>query len=409
MATLTLDAVSKVYPNGFQAAEAVTFEVPSGCMCVLLGPSGCGKSTTLRMVAGLESASSGAIRIDGVEVNNVHPKDRDIAMVFQSYALYSHLTVWDNIAFPLVMRGTAKAEIRKRVADVVAMLELGELTQRRPAQLSGGQRQRVALARAIVRQPKVFLFDEPLSNLDARMRHHTRSELRALHARLKVTSLYVTHDQEEAMSLADQVVVMAGGRVRQIDAPMNVFEAPADRFVAGFIGSPPMNFVEASLDEIRPGVFVPRAGPSGEPDSLLSANALCTKATSPDIRAKARVTAGFRPTSLELIDPAAARGPRASALAGDVEIVELLGEWMDVTIRTALGKFVARVPARRGLTPGSPVAVRVRPEAVHLFAPGADGRRLGMLTSLNESPFISASDCSIDAPVPASAEGVRHV
>ncbi|MDX2131835.1 MAG: ATP-binding cassette domain-containing protein [Planctomycetota bacterium] len=391
MATLTLERVSKVYANGFRGVDEVSFEVASGGFCVLLGPSGCGKSSTLRMVAGLESVSAGVIRIDGSPVNAVAPKDRDIAMVFQSYALYPHLSVAENIAFPLRMRGVGKHDIRARVADVASMLELTEILSRRPAQLSGGQRQRVALARAIVRRPKVFLFDEPLSNLDARMRHHTRSELKALHARLRVTSLYVTHDQEEAMCLADTVVVMAGGRVRQVAPPMQVFEAPADRFVAGFVGSPAMNFMDATLEERGAGRFAVRLGGVGGAGHVLGGY-LRAEGASPDVRAGARVVVGVRPSS---VCPVA---DGARGVPGEVEMVELLGETMDVTVRTPVGRLVARIPARRGIEAGTRLAWRADPGAVHVFEPGADGRRIGGMAE-----DARADDAGAERPIGAPA------
>ncbi|MFA6045718.1 MAG: sn-glycerol-3-phosphate ABC transporter ATP-binding protein UgpC [Phycisphaerales bacterium] len=366
MSTLTLENVSKVYPNGVAAVEGVSFDVSSGGFCVLLGPSGCGKSTTLRMVAGLESISGGTIRIDGKVVNNVHPKDRDIAMVFQNYALYPHLTVAANIAFPLAMRGVPKRDIEPRVAQAAAMLELSELLHRRPAQLSGGQRQRVALARAIVREPKVFLFDEPLSNLDARMRHHTRAELKTLHSRLKVTSLYVTHDQEEAMSLADVLVVMAGGRVRQVGSPMDVFEAPADRFVASFIGSPPMNFLDGVVSPGPRGNMVVRLVVAGVAGPVVAA--LAADATP---RAGANVVVGVRPSACRLADDG-----EAAALRGAVTSIELLGEVMDVTIDCGGKAVVARVASQRGMQVGEVVNVGFDLAKVHVFEPGASGRRL---------------------------------
>jgi ABC-type sugar transport system ATPase subunit len=364
MATLSLDHVSKVFPNGHAAATDVSFDVPSGGFCVLLGPSGCGKSTTLRMVAGLESVSRGSIRIDGSVVNDVHPKDRDIAMVFQSYALYPHLTVAQNIAFPLSMRGVPRRDIEPKVRSAADMLELGDLLHRRPAQLSGGQRQRVALARAIVRQPKVFLFDEPLSNLDARLRHHTRTELKSLHHRLRITSLYVTHDQEEAMCLADTLVVMSQGRVRQIGSPMDVFDAPADRFVAAFVGSPPMNFIDADVV----------AGPAGRPalrlpgsTALLPLSPIASSSLPP----LTRVTLGIRPGSCRLVDPA-----DPHHLRGSIAAVELLGEVMDATVRVESGLVVARVPAQRSIRHADPVALNLDLSKAHLFAPGPDGERL---------------------------------
>src|ERR1700740_247408 len=249
MANVALRNVKKAYPNGFEAIKGVDFEVGDGQFCVLVGPSGCGKSTLLRMVAGLETVSSGEIDIGGRVVNQVEPADRDIAMVFQNYALYPHMSVYNNMAYGLRNRGMAKDEIDKRVQEAARGLELAApprraaRRERKPRQLSGGQRQRVAMGRAIVRQPKVFLFDEPLSNLDAKLRIAMRVESRKLQRRLKTTSVYVTHDQLEAMTLADILVVMNGGQVEQIGNPLDIYQKPATTFVASFIGRPPMNLI----------------------------------------------------------------------------------------------------------------------------------------------------------------------
>src|SRR5246127_3341775 len=251
MANVALRNVKKAYPNGVQAIKGVDFEVGDGQFCVLVGPSGCGKSTLLRMVAGLESVSSGEIHIGGRVVNQVEPADRDIAMVFQNYALYPHMSVYNNMAYGLRNRGMPKGEIDTRVQEAARILELASLLDRKPGQLSGGRRQRVAMGRAIVRQPKVFLFDEPLSNLDAKLRIAMRVEIRKLQRRLNTTSIYVTHDQLEAMTLADILVVMNGGQVEQIGNPLEVYQRPATTFVASFIGAPPMNLLPLRSDEIK--------------------------------------------------------------------------------------------------------------------------------------------------------------
>src|ERR1700753_1017622 len=251
MANVALRHVTKAYPNGFQAIKGIDFEVGDGQFCVLVGPSGCGKSTLLRMVAGLETITGGEIDIGGKVVNQVEPADRDIAMVFQNYALYPHMTVYNNMAYGLRNRGMGEAEIKTRVNEAARILELGTMIERKPGQLSGGQRQRVAMGRAIVRQPKVFLFDEPLSNLDAKLRIAMRVEIRRLQRRLNTTSIYVTHDQLEAMTLADVVVVMNCGRGEQIGNPLQIYEKPATAFVASFIGAPPMNLLTMQPDELR--------------------------------------------------------------------------------------------------------------------------------------------------------------
>ncbi len=247
MANLSLHSLTKTYPGGVTAAEDVSFDIADGEFIVLVGPSGCGKSTILRMIAGLERISAGRLQIGGRDMNEVEPGERDIAMVFQNYALYPHMTVRRNMSYGLRNEGLPKPEIEARIAEAAQMLQLGPYLDRKPRQLSGGQRQRVAMGRAIVRQPSVFLFDEPLSNLDAKLRTQLRSELKALHHRLNGTFVYVTHDQVEAMSLADRIVVMNAGRVEQIGTPMELYAAPATRFVAEFIGNPAMNFIEGTV------------------------------------------------------------------------------------------------------------------------------------------------------------------
>jgi sn-glycerol 3-phosphate transport system ATP-binding protein len=251
MANVTLRNVRKTYPGGFEAIKGIDFDVGDGQFCVLVGPSGCGKSTLLRMVAGLETITGGEIDIGGRVVNQIEPADRDIAMVFQNYALYPHMSVYNNMAYGLRNRGMKEPEIDSRVKEAARILELGAMLDRKPRQLSGGQRQRVAMGRAIVRQPKVFLFDEPLSNLDAKLRIAMRVEIRKLQRRLSTTSIYVTHDQLEAMTLADILVVMNGGQVEQIGNPLEIYQKPATTFVASFIGAPPMNLMPLRSDGIK--------------------------------------------------------------------------------------------------------------------------------------------------------------
>ena len=251
MATLSFKEVKKTYPGDVAVIHGLDMEVGDGEFIVIVGPSGCGKSTLMRMVAGLESVTEGEILIDGKVVNQLEPAERDIAMVFQNYALYPHMSVFENMAYGLKIRGLSKSEIRERVEAAADILELGQLLERRPRQLSGGQRQRVAMGRAIVREPKVFLFDEPLSNLDAKLRVQMRLEIQKLHRRLQTTSLYVTHDQVEAMTLAGRMIVMNRGRAEQIGTPAEVFEKPASTFVAAFIGSPPMNLIPVRIDTLR--------------------------------------------------------------------------------------------------------------------------------------------------------------
>jgi sn-glycerol 3-phosphate transport system ATP-binding protein len=266
MASVTLENVRKVYAGGVEAVKGVSLVMPDGSFTVLLGPSGCGKSTLLRMIAGLETVTEGKVSIGGKIVNEVEPAERDIAMVFQNYALYPHMSVYDNMAYGLRNRRVPKAQIEQRVAEAAKLLAIGDFLKRKPRALSGGQRQRVAMGRAIVREPQAFLFDEPLSNLDAKLRVQMRAEIRRLHNRLKATSIFVTHDQVEAMTLADLVVVMNGGRIEQTGAPTQVYRLPATRFVATFIGSPAMNLMPgriAAAGAIETGegrlAFVPEA------------------------------------------------------------------------------------------------------------------------------------------------------
>lgn len=247
MAVVELKHVSKIYDNKIKVVSDVNLTINDSEFVVLVGPSGCGKSTTLRMIAGLEEISEGDIYIDNKLINDVSPKDRDIAMVFQNYALYPHMTVYENMAFGLKLRKFSKDEIKQRVLDAAKILDLEELLERKPKALSGGQRQRVAVGRAIVRKPKVFLFDEPLSNLDAKLRVQMRTEISKLHHKLDATMIYVTHDQTEAMTMGDRIVVMKDGMVQQVDTPMNLYNTPRNKFVAGFIGSPAMNFIEGKI------------------------------------------------------------------------------------------------------------------------------------------------------------------
>src|SRR5205809_1968939 len=249
MARVELEKVTKIYPGNVKAVNSIDLSIRDQEFIVLVGPSGCGKSTTLRMVAGLEEITDGVIRIGERVVNDIPPKNRDIAMVFQNYALYPHMTVYKNMAFALKLRGLPKNQIDERVMEAAKTLDIEHLLDRKPKALSGGQRQRVAVGRAIVREPAAFLFDEPLSNLDAKLRVTTRAELKRLHHRLKTTTIYVTHDQEEAMTLGDRIVAMKDGRIQQADTPLTTYNHPINRFVAGFIGMPPMNFFDGQIRE----------------------------------------------------------------------------------------------------------------------------------------------------------------
>ncbi|NOY41723.1 MAG: sn-glycerol-3-phosphate ABC transporter ATP-binding protein UgpC [Planctomycetes bacterium] len=361
MASVSLENITKVYPGDVHAVRELNLDIQDGEFLVLVGPSGCGKSTTLRMVAGLETISSGTLRIGDRIVNDVHPRDRDIAMVFQNYALYPHMTVFQNMGFALKMRKVAKAEIKQRVDEAAAMLGIESLLERKPKALSGGQRQRVALGRAIVRQPAVFLFDEPLSNLDAKLRVETRAEIKRLHRELKTTTIYVTHDQEEAMTLGDRVVVMRDGWKRQVDSPLNIYRHPTDRFVAGFLGMPPMNFLEGHLE-------------SGD-DSLWFVSdevRLRLHDAQPEwLQGEARrpIVAGIRPEAFDLKQGEAVDG----GISATVLVVEPLGSMMDVYLQRPSGeKLVCRVTAGE-LEEGGAISAHVSPQDIHLFEPNEQG------------------------------------
>jgi sn-glycerol 3-phosphate transport system ATP-binding protein/multiple sugar transport system ATP-binding protein len=350
--------------GGNPILRGVDVDIPEGAFAVLVGPSGCGKSTLLRLVAGLERADEGTIHLAGKDVTNAEPRDRDVAMVFQSYALYPHLTVRDNLAFGLKLRGAGDGEIAARIREASAMLGLDKLLDRLPKQLSGGQRQRVAMGRAIVRRPTIFLFDEPLSNLDAALRAEVRVEIRRLHDRLGATTLYVTHDQVEAMTLADTLWVFNGGVVEQKGAPLEVYERPRSTFVATFLGSPPMNLLDGKLAQKDGRFFVDGSGVLAPVDEERFGTAL------EDGRA---VTFGFRPHDLEACDAARA------ACALKVEIVEALGfeAFAHGWLRASGPKVIARIEAQdaRRVRPGAELPLAIDPAHVHLFDPST-GRSL---------------------------------
>jgi ABC-type sugar transport system ATPase subunit len=351
MATVSLHALRKAY-GANAVVHDVSLAIEDQEFVVLVGPSGCGKSTILRMIAGLEDITSGEIRIDGQVVNERDPKDRDIAMVFQDYALYPHMTVADNMAFSLLYRRASRAEIGARVADAATILDIVELLQRYPRQLSGGQRQRVAMGRAIVRDPKVFLFDEPLSNLDAKLRVAMRTEIKRLRERVRTTTVYVTHDQVEAMTLADRIVVLNGGRIEQIGTPEEVYDRPATQFVAGFIGAPPMNLVPARV----------LGGPT---PSLEIASIRIPMPKLPSQMQATDVVAGIRPEHLEW----AASG-MPPTLVAPAAVVEPLGS--DTLVAVQLGAHVvqARLPPKLVRHVGDKVSLRMAPENIHLFETG---------------------------------------
>jgi multiple sugar transport system ATP-binding protein len=358
MANIRLENLGKTFPGGLRAVDGLDLTVGDGEFLVLVGPSGCGKSTTLRMIAGLEQPSEGTIRIDGHVVNRTSPKDRDVAMVFQNYAMYPNRTVRKNIAFGLSRRGVAMAEIARRVAWAAELLGLQELLDRKPHALSGGQRQRVAVARALVRRPKVFLFDEPLSNLDAKLRADTRAELKRLHRQLAVTTIYVTHDQEEAMTLGDRIAVLRAGRLQQCGEPLDVYHRPANRFVAGFIGTPSMNFIEGQLREDAAGQIWLEAPTMRVPIDKSRVQGISSASGE-------KVVLGIRPDNLRL-QPAPGNG--AWSISGTVEVVEPLGSLMDLHVKVEGGqRLVCRVPA--GPIPcDSQITLHVDLLEAHLFA-----------------------------------------
>jgi ABC-type sugar transport system ATPase subunit len=362
MARVALAHLSKVFPNGTRGLDDVSLEVADGELVVLVGPSGCGKSTVLRLIAGLEDATSGEIRIGDAVVNDLPPQARNVAMVFQDYALYPHMTVRRNLEFPLRMRRAARSEIDERVTTVARQLDLGALLERLPKQLSGGQRQRVAMGRALVREPAVSLLDEPLSNLDAKLRVDVRAEIAELQARIRTTMLYVTHDQVEAMTLGHRVAVLDAGRLQQIATPRELYDRPVNAFVAGFIGNPPMNLLPGRLVADTGGASVAVAGGT----LRLAAPAV----PRPAITGDGAVTVGIRPEVLTLADAGA-----PDVLHLTVEHVEWLGHETLAHLRTGGdARLVARIPGMLTLAAGQPVTLAVEPAQVYLF--GADGSAL---------------------------------
>ncbi|MSR17573.1 MAG: ATP-binding cassette domain-containing protein [Phycisphaerales bacterium] len=409
MAEVLLAAVSKVYPGGARAVETLDLAIGHGEFVVLVGPSGCGKSTTLRMIAGLEDATSGELSIDGRVVNEVAPKDRDVAMVFQNYALYPHLSVRGNLSFPLEQRRhhggilsrftaagrSERASIDARVDAVAQTLGITPLLNRKPAQLSGGQRQRVAVGRAMVRDPKVFLFDEPLSNLDAKLRGEMRTELRILHKRLGATMIYVTHDQEEAMSLADRIVVMHSGRLQQAGSPIDVYQRPVNRFVASFIGTPTMNFIpgRVAIDTGTHSRSAERGAAGAATSAGVFRHAGGTLALPGnrwrDITAISGrdLVLGIRPDQLRIAGDAEAMkiaqkgdhppDPNSSIICGVIAAAEHYGDRMDIVLDSPSGRFTARCPPVR-VREGDPCTMIADLSAAHLFEVGECGAAIAL-------------------------------
>ena len=374
MARVDLEHVEKVYPNGTRAVVDCTLHVEDGELLVLVGPSGCGKSTVLRMVAGLEDVSAGTLRIGGAVVNDVSPQARNVAMVFQDYALYPQMTVRRNLEFPLRMRGLRGGDLRAQVERVAGLLDLAALLDRYPRQLSGGQRQRVAMGRALVREPAVSLLDEPLSNLDAKLRVQVRAEIAELQERIKTTMLYVTHDQTEAMTLGHRVAVMDRGRLQQVAPLRELYEAPVNTFVAGFMGTPPMNLLPARVT-------------SADGSSVLEIGSQrLVVATTDALRAAAGapVTLGIRPEHLRSVEEGAPEGPPAPSPAPALAAVVEHGEWLGHETLAYLRlvadggeplRLIARLPGMLTLEVDRPLRLTVDPARLHLFA--ADGRAIG--------------------------------
>ena len=365
MSTVNLKNIKKIYDNKVTAVHDFNLDIADKEFIVLVGPSGCGKSTTLRMVAGLEDISEGDLLIDGKRVNDVEPKDRDIAMVFQSYALYPHMTVYENMAFALKLRKVPKDEIDKKVREAAEILDITKYLDRKPKALSGGQRQRVAIGRAIVRDPKVFLMDEPLSNLDAKLRNQMRAEIIKLRQRINTTFIYVTHDQTEAMTLGDRIVIMKDGFIQQIGTPQEVFDMPANLFVAGFIGSPQMNFFDAKLekngDKYQANVAGAVIDLTDEMQKKLAAKGV----------APMDITLGVRPEHISF-----AKEAGAHTVKGKVDVSEMMGSELYLHVTAGEKDIVLRIPTtelppehRSGIPYGAEVNFTFRPELIHLFDP----------------------------------------
>ena len=362
MASLSLKHIYKIYQGGVTAVSDFTLDIEDKEFIVLVGPSGCGKSTTLRMVAGLEEISEGELFIGDRLVNDVAPKDRDIAMVFQNYALYPHMTVFDNMAFGLKLRKTPKQEIERRVREAAKILDIEHLLGRKPKALSGGQRQRVALGRAIVREPKVFLMDEPLSNLDAKLRVQMRTEITKLHQRLQTTFIYVTHDQTEAMTMGSRIVVMKDGFVQQVDTPQNLYDFPVNQFVAGFIGTPQMNFFKARLVKEADGVYAVFA------DNRVKVPAGKLQKFSSDSYIGKEVIMGIRPENIHDEEAFLSASPETTIDVA-VEIVELMGSETYLYLKTSGkdGNVVARVDPRTTSRTGDKIRVAFDANRLHFF------------------------------------------
>lgn len=357
MAEVVLKGVTKIYPGDVKAVDAIDLHIEDREFCVLVGPSGCGKSTTLRMIAGLEEISSGTISIGNRVVNDVPPKDRDIAMVFQNYALYPHMTVYDNMAFGLKLRKFKKADIEARVHEAAELLGIKDFLQRRPKALSGGQRQRVAVGRAIVRKPEAFLFDEPLSNLDAKMRVQMRAEIGKLHTSLETTMIYVTHDQIEAMTMADRMVIMKDGLIQQCDKPLEVYDNPANLFVAGFIGTPPMNSFAGTIEKDGENLIFK--------DDTVSITIPTNKKDVMTPYIGKKVVFGIRPEDLGSEE--AEQCSEKAKVKAKIEVVEPMGSETYLYLAVGQHSFIARIDAHRKVAVGEEVELSINMKKTHIF------------------------------------------
>jgi len=356
MSRVVLKDVIKVYPNGFEAVHGINLEIEDGEFMVLVGPSGCAKSTTLRMVAGLEEISGGTITIGDKVVNDIPPKDRGIAMVFQNYALYPHMTVYENMGFSLKMKKVSKKKIDEKVREAAKILDIEDLLNRKPKELSGGQRQRVAVGRAIVRDPKVFLFDEPLSNLDAKLRVHMRVQLSQLHQRLKSTMIYVTHDQVEAMTMGDRICVMNSGKIMQVDTPHNVYQYPANKFVAGFIGSPPMNFIKGEVIETNNNIKIK----TKEVELKLPLD----KSENLREHIGKKVWFGIRPEDIAIGKP-----NEANSIKGEIRVIEFMGNEAYIYSKIGDEEIISKAGFQdvKDLKNGSECFFTINMENCHIF------------------------------------------
>ncbi|MCO4781431.1 MAG: sn-glycerol-3-phosphate ABC transporter ATP-binding protein UgpC [Candidatus Cloacimonetes bacterium] len=371
MAEVRLENITKIYPgNEEYTVKETSLTIKDKEFVVLVGPSGCGKSTMLRMVAGLEDISSGELIIDEKVMNDVQPKDRDIAMVFQNYALYPHMTVAENISFSLRLKKVPKDVIDQKVKEVSSMLGLDELLQRKPKAMSGGQRQRVALGRAIIREPKVFLMDEPLSNLDAKLRGQMRAEILKIHQKIQNTVIYVTHDQVEAMTMGDRIVILNGGVIQQVDTPTEVYNNPSNKFVAGFMGSPPMNFLNVTLEVQGDELYL-----KGKGEEDFSMHVSPKKVTDKLKSLVGReLTLGIRPEDIYDKSNLKAQDMQDSSILAKVDIVEPLGAELYVHLKVGSNAMVGRVAANVVANPGDSFQAFIDPEKIHIFHPDTEER-----------------------------------